>query len=594
MVNLKTAKSRAWFFPTSPRSPHKLQGELALLKTLEGKIWNKATQTEFAYLLRDYADFEGNISATDPAFSARDRATRAPRLLGFVEFPKKGTKGAFKFTDAGNFFLSASSAEQSLIFQRQIAKVQFKSPLHASGGREAMTVKPLMVMIRLLLEINTMSKTEVGLFGVTLTDEKGFDARIKEIGLYRQKLAKTDTDKRKLFRQDFATKWVEKIYSEDIAAGHTKVREGGKDFVKTKLGTLNDYADATIRYLRATGLFTVNPNSQRLELSNAGKEDAKFLLQTYGIGLSRYTHLELSDYVRKYLGNPSLPIIRKDDDALKAIDLGLMLAQVTTARSTAIAEAFRQDFENAPSRAARLQILTQLGNLLGEIQVADEAKSIRDNLKLSLSTIGEQYEKIANRQSGVLDKPLMYEWNTWRAMVLINDAKNVQGNYTCDQDGNPVSTAGGNKPDIQVEYESFHLAVEVTLSSGAKQYEMEGESISRHLGNIQKKLIEDGDKRPVFGIFIAEKLNASVVAHLLTQARFSSQLYKGSIRIVPMSRRTFQLFMESAVSHRRFTHRVLKTFFENSFSKKSIEMGELDWVAMVDRDVVGLRELVGN
>lgn len=594
MADAETAKSRAWFFPTSPRSPHKLQGELALLKTLEGKIWDKTTQTNFAYLLRDYADFDGNISATDPAFSGRDRATRAPRLLGFVEFPKKGTKGTFKFTDAGNLFLATAPNEQSLIFQRQIAKVQFKSPLHTSGGFESMSVKPLMVMIRLLLEFKTMSKTEVALFGVTLTDEKKFEARVKELTSYRAKLAKIDAGKRKLFRRDFAKSWVENIYKQDIAVGNTKVREGGKDFVKTKLSTLKDYADSTIRYLRATGLFTVNPNGQRLELLNASMEDAKFLLKKYGIGLSTYTKLEVSEYIGKYLGNPSVPLIRKDDDALKAIDLDLMLAQVAAEHSVAAADTYRKEFKSATSRTARLQILTKLEVLLGEIQVANEARGIRDNLIVSLSTISEQYEKIANKQSDVLDRPLMYEWNTWRAMVLINDAKSIQGNYVSDQDGNPVSTAGGNKPDIQVEYEGFHLVVEVTLSSGAKQYEMEGEPISRHLGNIQKKLIADGDTRPVFGIFVAEKLNESVISHLLTQARFPNQHYKGSIRIVPMSRKTFQILMESAVIHKRFTSRVLKAFFENSFSKKSIEMGELDWMAMVDKDIIGLRELAAN
>ena len=594
MADAATAKSRAWFFPTSPRSPHKLQGELALLKTLEGKIWNVDTQTAFAHMLRESADFDGNISKTDPAFTGRDRATRAPRLLGFVEFPPRGSKGSFKFTDAGNLFLKATLHEQSLIFQRQIAKVQFTSPLHASRGFEDMSVKPLMVMIRLLLQFESMSKTEVALFGVTLTDEKKLDARIKDLADYRGKLRKLATGERKVFRRDFANAWVEKIYKEDIAAGNTKVREGNGNFVKTKLGTLKDYADSTIRYLRATGLFTVSPHGQRLMLLNTNIEDAKFLLTQYGIGLSQFTKLDFSEYVVQYLGNPSLPVIRKDDETLRAGDLERMLAQVTTTRSAALANEYRKQFLGATSRTARLQVITQLEILLAEIQVAGEARRIRENLTLSLSTIGEQYDNITNKQSEVLDRPLMYEWNTWRAMVLINDAKNIQGNYVSDSDGNPVSTAGGNKPDIQVEYEDFHLIVEVTLSSGVRQYEMEGEPVSRHLGSIQRKLFEDGDKRPVFGVFIAENINETVISHMLTQARFASQTYKGPIRVVPMKRKTFQLLMESAVAHKKFSQKVLRTFFENSFSKKSIEMGELDWMTMIDRNVIELRELMAD
>lgn len=590
----ETSKSRAWFFPTSPRSPYKLQGELALLKTLEGKLWNTVTQTEFAYLLRDHADFYGNISATDPAFSGRDRATRTPRLLGFVEFPKRGTRGPFKFTEAGNLFLNAKPHEQSLIFQRQIAKVQFTSPLHASDGFEDMSVRPLMVMINLLLEVQSMSKLEIALFGVTLTDEKKFDVHVKELKSYRAKIQKLDPVKRKKFKLAFADMWVEKIYAQDISAGNIKVREGNSNFVATKLNTLKDYADSTIRYMRATGLFTVSPHGQRLMLLNANKDDAHFLLEKYGIGLSEFTGLEFSDYVVQYLGNPSLPVIRKDNEALEAGDLARMLVHLAQARSEKIANGYRDEYLQATSNTARLQIIGRLEILLAEIQVSNEAKAIRNNLVLSLSTIAEKYDDITNKQSDVIDRPLMYEWNTWRAMVLINDAINIQGNYSSDPDGNPVSTAGGNKPDIQVEYKDFHLIVEVTLSSGAKQYEMEGEPVSRHLGSIQKKLVEDGDKRPVFGIFVAEKINESVIHHLLTLARFPSQTYKGPIRVVPMSRKTFQALMESALAHEKFSHRVFKTFFENSFSKKSVAMGELDWMAMVQKDVVGMRELAGN
>jgi hypothetical protein len=48
MIKGKTARSRAWNFPTSPRSPYKLQGELKLLKAFDGRVWDKNTQLEFS------------------------------------------------------------------------------------------------------------------------------------------------------------------------------------------------------------------------------------------------------------------------------------------------------------------------------------------------------------------------------------------------------------------------------------------------------------------------------------------------------------------------------------------------------------------
>src|ERR1700722_10092817 len=80
------------------------------------------------------------------------------------------------------------------------------------------------------------------------------------------------------------------------------------------------------------------------------------------------------------------------------------------------------------------------------------------------------------------DPSLYLEWNSWRAFVMLNDAKEVIGNFRFDLDGQPLSTAPGNLPDIRIDYEEFQLIIEVTLSSGSRQYEMEGEPVARHFG----------------------------------------------------------------------------------------------------------------
>lgn len=577
-------KSRAWFFPTSPRSPYKLQGELRLLKQLEGKVWNKETQIEFAHLLQSYPDFDGNISPTDPAFSARDRATRAPRLLGFVHFPKRASGGSLRFTEVGNAFISASDEEQILIFQRQLAKVQFYSPLHKSGGFEEMSVRPLIVMIKFLLNLETMSKEEVALFATTLTDQRDFSDRLTAIREYRRRLKDLPVRERKVYRKDFSLNWVAEIYSEDIAAGNTRLREGGDNFLKTKYQTLRDYADSTIRYLRSTGLFTINPHGQRLTLLHASIDDAKFLLESYGMGLSTYSNLAYDEYIEQYLGNPSLPEIRKDDPVRQAEDVSRMIAQLTAYDSKSASELSRS-YQRALSKLEKLQVIGQMEQQLGRLQVRNEARTIRQDFTASLHNIKSYYQEISSRQSEILDKPLMYEWNTWRAMVLINDAINVQGHFVTDPDGNPVTTAGGGKPDILVEYASFWLNVEVTLSSGLRQYEMEGEPISRHLGDLQKERIESGDARPVFGIFVAETIPDTVIGHLITLARYNNQRAKGPIRIIPMRRVAFEIFVEAALQHPHFSHRVLRGFFEETFSLEALRLGELDWMNYIESKI---------
>ena len=182
----------------------------------------------------------------------------------------------------------------------------------------------------------------------------------------------------------------------------------------------------------------------------------------------------------------------------------------------------------------------------------------------------------------------MYEWNTWRSMVLINDAINVQGNYHADADGNPVSTASGKLSDILCEYESFWLGAEVTLQSGMRQYEAEGEPITRHIGKLQKSVLAEADKRPVFGLFVAEKINEEVVSHLFTVASRVSQVYGGKVRIAPLNRSTFVEMMKSVAQSSDFSNEVFLNFFEEIFSDNHVKMGELDWLELVQNNAVQL------
>lgn len=80
-------------------------------------------------------------------------------------------------------------------------------------------------------------------------------------------------------------------------------------------------------------------------------------------------------------------------------------------------------------------------------------------------------------QKNVLDIPLMLEWNTWRAMTML-DGGTIKANLKFDDNGIPMSTAQGNMADIYYDYEEYGLTVEVTTAGGQKQYEMESEPVS--------------------------------------------------------------------------------------------------------------------
>lgn len=84
-------KSKTLFFTTSPRSPLKMIPEIQVLSAyFDGKIWNTDTQVAFIKKLAESSGFEGQGSAKNMALSARDRITRAPKALGFVDLKPRG------------------------------------------------------------------------------------------------------------------------------------------------------------------------------------------------------------------------------------------------------------------------------------------------------------------------------------------------------------------------------------------------------------------------------------------------------------------------------------------------------------------------
>lgn len=101
-------KKKALFFTTSPRTPSKMIPEIQLLaETFSGREWNKQSQIEFTELLTKSSFFEGKGSLKNKDFSARDRITRSPKALGFVDL-----KPYIELTEAGNAFVYSKRPQE--------------------------------------------------------------------------------------------------------------------------------------------------------------------------------------------------------------------------------------------------------------------------------------------------------------------------------------------------------------------------------------------------------------------------------------------------------------------------------------------------
>ncbi|MBR1743043.1 MAG: AlwI family type II restriction endonuclease, partial [Lachnospiraceae bacterium] len=128
----------------------------------------------------------------------------------------------------------------------------------------------------------------------------------------------------------------------------------------------------------------------------------------------------------------------------------------------------------------------------------------------------------------------------------------------------------GNMPDIN---ETFNLAVEVTMQSGQKQYEMEGEPVSRHLA----KLKAEGGKE-AYCLFIAPKINPSCIAFFYALHKMNIAYYGGSSVIVPMELNVFINLLEQSYRADYVPDSIqIKEIFQYSMELADKSVDENEW-----------------
>ena len=546
----KSIDSKVVFMTTSPRTPEKMIPEVDLLaKNFSGKKWNVQTQVQFMLLLRDENFFHGS-GEKSPDFSARDRINRAPKALGFITLSP-----TINLTLAGKQLISAKRTEE--IFLRQLLKFQIPSPYHKPSEKAAkFFVKPYLEILRLIHKLGTLKFDELVIFGLQITDYRKFDEIIEKIEIFRMQRT-TSTKKYKEFKQNYFYNELQEIYKEEIASGEFSTRESAtktaKEFFSKKASNMRDYADACVRYLRATGLVSISQLGKSLSIMPEKKADVEFILKN----VSREPIFvdDEENYI-EYLGNPEVPKLLTDD-------------------KKALIEKLKTEF-SSEEIDENLSIL-ELKEKLDDVLLAKKNEIIRKQVAeikdyKQYDDIQQVFDLIPKRNSELSDVPLMFEWNTWRAMTML-DGGNIKANLKFDDFGNPMSTAQGNMADIVCNYDDFDLIVEVTLASGQKQYEMEGEPVSRHLGKLKK---ETG--RETYGLFIAPVINEACIAQFYMLHHTNISYYGGKSAIVPLPLNIFRKMVEDSFKADYIPNsNQVKAFFEYSKETARSSLDEQSW-----------------
>ena len=528
--------SRTLFLTTSPRTPSKMISEIALLvEHFAGKKWDKESQCAFMKVLKNENFFNGK-GENDPSFSARDRINRAPKSLGFVKLLP-----TIELTPAGKKLITSKRKDE--VFLRQMLKFQVPSPYHKPSSKAVkFCVKPYLEMLRLVRTMGTLKFDELQMFGMQLTDWHDFERIVQKIETFRVEKAK-HKGRYRVFKAEYLNNELKQIYENRIEQGETQTRESADtsldNFLRTQSSNMRDYADSCFRYLRATGLVNVSQVGKSLSIVPERTEDVDFLLEK--IDRNPLIFESETEYCT-YLGNANTPELFTDNRSN-------LLEKLHT-------EFAEQEISETSSSTEELKDL--LGDLRDERRdnnIKNEVKSIKE-YKL-YDDIQSVFSDIAAKK--FYDNPIMLEWNTWRAMTML-DGGDIKANLNFDDFGKPLSTAAGNMADIVCDYGDFLVTVEVTMASGQKQFEMEGEPVSRHLGKLKV-----GSGKPCYCLFIAPTINDASISFFYMLHKTNLAMYGGKSTIVPLPLTLFQRMVEDSYKASYLPNpENIKAFFETS------------------------------
>lgn len=540
--------SKVIFVTTSPRTPAKMIPEIELLNShFSGQIWNKETQLAFMELLKEENYFNGG-GANDPAFSARDRINRAPKSLGFVVLSP-----VISLTPAGLELVTSRRKED--IFLRQLLKFQVPSPYHKLSNNSAnFWVKPYLELFRLVRYFGSLKFDEVKIFGLQLVDYRQFDTIVSKIENFRIAKAQNQGNYKR-FRAEYLDAELQQIYSADISSGNIKTREtidaSISKFLKTKSSNMRDYADACIRYLRATGLVNISHIGKSISIVQEKIHEVDFFLEQTDREPCFVN--DENQYVA-YLGNAATPTLLTDNRDLLEQKIRTEFPQIEVSEMLTLLQLkdlFAEELENRKE-----QILTEQITAIKDYRLFKEINTIFDQIL----------------DNSLYDNPLMLEWNTWRAMTML-DGGNIKANLKFDDFGNPMSTAQGNMADIVGDYDDFGLTVEVTMQRGQRQYETEGETVTRHLAKVKRET-----NKPAYCLFIAPNINDACIAHFYALHKMNISYYGGTSTIVPLPLNVFiKMVQDSHNANYVPEPRHIQQFFEYSNELANTTNNEVEW-----------------
>ena len=448
-------------------------------------------------------------------------------------------------------------------------KFQLPSPYHKEGRKIRGTFwgRPYLEIIRLIRDLDHLTPDEFRIFALQLTDYRNYETVKQQIIAFREEKER-HKGQYKRFVDDVINREISKIYAAEIESGDISTRESKtsdvKSFIKKEKSNMRDYADACFRYFRFTEMFVSDGRSIQIAPDKIPEID--YILETVP---REPTHIDDVTAFKSYLFDSAQPRLYTDDRSNLEDTL---MRYFSYSKRELVGKTIEElkDLRDSAVQAKRAAIIQKQTEELKSYALYQE--------------VIDTYNEILS--DDVYDAPLFLEWNTWRAMTML-DGGTIKGNFKIDDSGRPTSTAQGNMPDIECDYDTFALSVEVTLQRGQRQYESEGEPVTRHYAQLQK-----ATKKTTYCLFIAPSINRATWAHFfgLNQIR-NIAAYGGKPKIIPLELDSFMRLIENSYASNGIPQpQDVQTFLQTAIDEIENSADEIDWsnriAAYVDKWLV--------
>lgn len=546
---------------TTVRTPYRLRDALRVIKTslLEGRLSGRDQEYAFAKALHDNEVlFSKKIEngERDSSVESLGRKWRvALSQLGFLtpNFSKKDLEKlelnnykAFAITEQGEAFAASETiqGQQECLLRSLMA---YTVPSLVETKYKFSQFSPLRFVLLLMKKLEEselepyLSFEEFSLYVQVFSPDKDLDELITSISTFRDDCASQKGSLRTFKSNTFKAR-AKQLWSEELTP----------EQLSTKVQTLRDYTDLTLRYFKATGLFKAKG---RGIVCNVLKQSLIDLVVQHELGA-----ITEKEYFLNLWKGAVLPT---DDVYQAGVVVKDLVTKLKARGDNSIPEGI--DFKSITSLTdARFQ----MEETLAQYDELDYYQEQREQIDEILAWIGAlRSGRSVSHQDTVIsiprsERPAYFEWIVWRAFLAINSLANrpwEARRFKVDQDFLPVSHAPGNGADMIFEFEDYVIPIEVTLTGGSRQEAAEGEPVRRHVASCH--LDEKYAGKDIYGLFIAPTVDLNTINTFRYGDWFTPNENYLELNITPVTLEQFEKILRAGKDDLDFLQEALVELF---------------------------------